>query len=339
MKIFLSWSGMRSRKVAEALRVWLNDVIQLCEPWLSSEDIEKGARWGIDLGRELENTDVGIICLTPENLKAPWILFESGALSKALDRSRVCTFLFGMRPSDLDGPLVQFQSTQANETDVLKLLRTLNRELGDQARTEEQIKRAFSRWWPELSSRLNSISGPATEPREVRTDRDMLEELLGLVRLQIKRDFSNEGLSYSSDLSKHSLLYHDREVTHFLSNIDIEESKYNAEPWAKPEPTAMLGSELDGLWSGRWNGAPAGKTWEEGVATIATTEDFLVALYRDKNFIINPFLLVARREEERLIGRFFNLRVAHDSAPWVGTVVNRDRIDGQWERGRWEFRR
>jgi hypothetical protein len=66
MRIFVSWSGERSHGVAEALRNWLPHVIQGLQPWLSSNDIDKGARWAADIASHLEESRVGIICLTPE---------------------------------------------------------------------------------------------------------------------------------------------------------------------------------------------------------------------------------------------------------------------------------
>jgi TIR domain len=115
MKVFISWSGPRSKAVAEALRDWLPDVMQAVKPWVSSEDIRKGKQWNLELTRELEGTHVGVICLTPENLTAPWLLFEAGALSKLQTEkdAHVCTYLVNMPYTDVTGPLAGFQHTLA----------------------------------------------------------------------------------------------------------------------------------------------------------------------------------------------------------------------------------
>ena len=79
MKIFISWSGPRSKAMAEALKEWLPNVIQAVDPWVSSSDIDAGMRWTPALAEQLQQTQLGILCLTAENLNAPWLLFEAGA--------------------------------------------------------------------------------------------------------------------------------------------------------------------------------------------------------------------------------------------------------------------
>jgi hypothetical protein len=185
MRVFISWSGERSHQVAVALRDWIPSVIQTVEPWISSADVEKGSRWSNEIARELANSSVGIICLTVENLTAPWLLFEAGALSKTLEASFVTPYLLDVQPADIGQPLGQFQATRANQTDTLKLLQTLNRALGDRALPIDRLQQSFEVWWPRLEARLGAIPPVAPIlPQIERPDREVLEELLLLMRTQ-----------------------------------------------------------------------------------------------------------------------------------------------------------
>lgn len=114
MKIFVSWSGGRSRAVAEALRDWLPLVLPDADPWMSASDIHPGVKGLPEISEVLNNSNLGIICLTRENITAPWILFEAGALSKTLRESLVCPYLLDLVPTDVKGPLAQFQAVVAN---------------------------------------------------------------------------------------------------------------------------------------------------------------------------------------------------------------------------------
>jgi hypothetical protein len=84
VKIFLSWSGLRSNALAKALREWLKSVIVTIDPWMSEEDIEKGQRWSTEIAKRLSNCKFGIICVTRENVGKPWLNFEAGAISKTV---------------------------------------------------------------------------------------------------------------------------------------------------------------------------------------------------------------------------------------------------------------
>lgn len=189
MKIFLSWSGARSKAVADVLYAWLPQVIQAVDPWMSSE-MEKGRKWSPEISDRLGQTPFGIICLTRENLSAPWILFEAGALSKTPD-AYTWTFLYELSPTDVQQPLAQFQHTVAEKQDVRKLLHTINevvRTLGEKALSDTVLDKVFETFWPELQSSLASIPPERAKPRgEVRSERELLEEVLELVRGQERR--------------------------------------------------------------------------------------------------------------------------------------------------------
>ena len=119
-KVFISWSGDPSRKLAEVIRNWMPSVLQFVKPYFTPDDIEKGTKWSNEITKELEESDVGILWLTRDNLNNPWILFEAGALSKNFGKSKVCTVLFGIDSSDLTGPLTGFQDTKFKKEDFEK---------------------------------------------------------------------------------------------------------------------------------------------------------------------------------------------------------------------------
>lgn len=192
MKVFLSWSGPTSHSIAKILREWLPSVIQSIEPYVSSEDIDKGARWSSDIAGELDASAYGIICLTEENLGAPWINFEAGALGKSVEKSRVSPVLFNLRKSDLKGPLVQFQATVFERDDMQRLLHSLNNAAADQEESLEpaRLERAFERWWPDLDNQLKALASDSPAAAAAQPPEDgmssILEELLDLTRANHK---------------------------------------------------------------------------------------------------------------------------------------------------------
>lgn len=191
MKVFISWSGNISHSVAVVLRDWLPSVIQSIQPYVSSEDIDKGARWSTDIADELHASTYGLICLTKDNITASWINFEAGALGKSIDKSRVSPFLFRLKRSEVEGPLLQFQSTVFERDDVLKLLQSINSACGSDKLDDVRLEKTFDVWWPQLEKLLSEIKEEvynqepetgSTESSPTETASKLLEEILELTR-------------------------------------------------------------------------------------------------------------------------------------------------------------
>jgi DNA-binding XRE family transcriptional regulator len=187
MKVFISWSGERSGRLANLLVTWLPRVIQALKPWVSSNSIDAGARWNDEVARALEELQCGVICLTPENLASPWILFEAGALSKAVSASRVIPYLLGFEPRELQGPLSQFQAVRADEGGTFRLLTALNNASGQPPVPPDALSETFQVWWPRLESQIEQLvlSSPGSQPVvPSRSVEDMMGEVLELLRSQ-----------------------------------------------------------------------------------------------------------------------------------------------------------
>ena len=185
-KVFISWSGDLSKRFAESLRKWLPSALQHVQPYFSPDDIEKGAKWDNEIVKELEESSVGIICLTKENVDRQWILYESGALSKNIAKSNVCPIVLDLGKTDVTGPLARFQITELNKKDFKRLFKTINNVSGESALDTEVLNNVFNKWWPDFESQveriISDIGVESTVKSPFREDRDLLEEILKHVR-------------------------------------------------------------------------------------------------------------------------------------------------------------
>ena len=157
MKVFISWSGQESQKLAEILKGWLPQVIQVVKPYFSPDDIEKGAKWSSEISSELEKSFIGIICLTKSNLHAPWLMFEAGALAKSIEKARVIPLLFGVETVNLQGPLLNFQAATFKQSEIVKIMKTINSALGENALDARVLDAALEKWYPDLESKVRSV--------------------------------------------------------------------------------------------------------------------------------------------------------------------------------------
>jgi len=164
VKIFLCWSGERSKAVAESLFEWLPKVIQKLEPWMSKTSIAAGRRWRDEVASQLEACHFGILCITADNLTAEWIHFEAGALAKAVKHGCVVPYLHGIEKSSIKDPLAQFQAMKATKDDTFELLKSLNGALTDGKVPDSHLEEQFD-FWPRQPNLWVSQSGWGRFPR------------------------------------------------------------------------------------------------------------------------------------------------------------------------------
>jgi hypothetical protein len=182
--IFISWSGPRSKHIAKALNEWLPTVLQSARPWFSTLSIDKGSRPLDEIAKALDSIEIGISCLTPENLTAPWLLYEAGALSKRIGtKARLCTYLLGgLGPESVPPPLGMFQHTRADKEETKHMLRSINIAISDDPVPEQALDKLFDKMWPDVEQSIKTMPLPEKDVPEKRSVEEMVAEVLDILR-------------------------------------------------------------------------------------------------------------------------------------------------------------
>ena len=228
MKVFISWSGELSKEIAESLKKWIPCMIQTTEVFFSPDDIEKGENWDAKIASELLTCKYGIVCLTDENVSAPWIHLEAGALAKTLE-SRVATLMINVSPTDIKGPLSRYQATKIDQKDFYQLICDINSQ-SDNPNKQDVLETLFNNLWKSISDELNSIikkyQSNSTSKKKQINNSEAIEEILLLLRKQNSIITSPEQLmpvDYVKYINEHVLHHQD---TRACERITLELFQY-----------------------------------------------------------------------------------------------------------------
>lgn len=157
MPVFISWSENLSKNLAEVFKKWLKDSFDI-ETYFSEKNIEPGAAWFSDMSKNLEKSRICLSFLTEENLKNPWMFFESGAIFKGSNDSSVCPILFGVERSKIKGtPYDCFQSFSFSKTEILSLIFLLNNGKKKNKLNDKILANIFKTNWKKLEKAINSV--------------------------------------------------------------------------------------------------------------------------------------------------------------------------------------
>jgi len=151
MNVFISWSGDAGKAAASAIGQSVSDVFTGVEPWISAVNIQAGQQWFAELMKALEDSRFGIVCVTKRSLTAPWIMFESGALSAKFGSPKLVPLMLDCVPKDLVDPLARFNGVLFNEDSMRGLFASINASVGAPL-APKALTAAFKDVWPALNA-------------------------------------------------------------------------------------------------------------------------------------------------------------------------------------------
>lgn len=183
MRVFISWSGDRSKLLAEALHWLLRRVLQEVKPWVSLHGIKPGEIWFETLRTELGQTGMAILCLTNENAERPWIMFEAGAVgARIADRTRVVPYLLDFSPGQLKPPLQMFNAVEAKEQPSRVLVESINALLEGHAINTDELDDLWGKFYPDYAAKLANIPPPGAQPPAAPTEAERLASIEAMLR-------------------------------------------------------------------------------------------------------------------------------------------------------------
>jgi hypothetical protein len=182
VKVFISWSGEPSRTIARELAEWLKTIVQVTVPWVSDRQIRSGQRWREVIGSALQDTNVGIICLTRTNQHEPWLIFEAGALAK-LEHAQVIPLYIDIEGTDVVGPLEDWQGRNLDRDGMWQVVSDINAAT-TQSIPEDSLRHLFDLTWPQLDAAVEAAKAKYQDaPAPAKRDQDsMLDELVERTR-------------------------------------------------------------------------------------------------------------------------------------------------------------
>lgn len=160
MHVFISWHESKSLAYAEKLKDLIKNCIQSTTVFCSSDDIHNGDNWPQVLFEELSSAKYGIVCLTKDNIKEPWINFEAGAIANKLGNKMTC-LLIDLKTSDLFPPLSLYQATKLEKKSIQNMLLSINETLPNKVETS-RILDSFNMFYSVFEENIQKLNFPTS---------------------------------------------------------------------------------------------------------------------------------------------------------------------------------
>lgn len=166
MKIFLSWSKLKSKELAMVTKDFLEGMFRgTITVWMSSESIAYGSMSMLDINKALKDSEKCITFITEENVNSPWIMYEAGAIagknyleSESDIGDAVVPIIFDNIDSKnfVSHPLNQFQRLSFCKESMYKLIKQLNVKTNAFS-DDKTLEKQFNLNWNSLNKSIKNI--------------------------------------------------------------------------------------------------------------------------------------------------------------------------------------
>ena len=111
-----------------------------------------------------------------------------------IGKGRVCPLLIDIEKSRVPHPLGLFQVRTLKKDEILSVIEMINADASEEDQLQpEMLKETFDQWWPKLESTIKDIKAMQPEKAKLRSEREILEDILSTVR-----SLANPSLPWSS---------------------------------------------------------------------------------------------------------------------------------------------
>lgn len=218
MKIFISWSKNKSRQLAEVTKNFLEKTLGNSVEFFFSPEMYKGTSVDHEIHKNLLESSKCLVCVTSENFKNPWLLYEAGVVYGANHQKTkdgiVIPILFEEIPewsSWIDKPLNRYVPIQIqNYNHEFGTGKTEFKKFLEQTAKSLNIKlKQFNLNWEKYEYEIKQI---------LKKEQIIPIECKELVNKLLEND-NNSFSIVSPDISKEHIIFHKGFTTHALMKI------------------------------------------------------------------------------------------------------------------------
>ena len=220
MEVFISWSKNKSRLLALATKGFIQNVFGKKIEVFFSPDMYKGTSVDNEIHSNLLKSNKCIVCITSDNFKNPWLMYEAGVVYGAHFEkpggSIVIPILFEHIPdwsSWVDKPLNRYVPIRVNnENGNFEETRDEFKQFFQELANESNIRlKNFSSYWNEYIEEVKSIL--QQEQLIPDTCRDLVDQIM-------EDNYGNFTL-VSPEITREHILFHKGFSTNVLTRILI----------------------------------------------------------------------------------------------------------------------